>query len=356
MKIAIVGAGIFGCEIALSLSVAGHSIHLYESNSNILSGASKVNQARIHTGMHYPRDYKTAKESFDAHDKFIRKYSRPITFSLDQYYAVASEGSKVTPDEFLEHADNIGITYEECDPLKFFRPGRVDCVIKVPESTLDYLQLKSHYLDQFDQLKNFELIRNVRVHKVVDVETGVLLDLGTTETKYDYVIVATYSTLFELLKDHISEIANDQYFQYQGCEVALGRVSKLLNTGITVMDGDFWSTMPFGGSGLHSLTSVAQTPHISVDSHDSELAIKTSELSTRQEIFAESFEFFMKDEYKFEYVRSFYTVKTLAKNSQTTAARPTEIFLNPNGRIIGVFSGKIASALDAAAKVRDFVP
>ena len=41
------------------------------------------------------------------------------------------------------------------------------------------------------------------------------------------------------------------------CEVG----ESLRNVGITVMDGPFFSLMPFGQTGLHSLTSVTFTPH-----------------------------------------------------------------------------------------------
>ena len=352
MKIAIVGAGIFGCEIALSLNRAGHAVHLFESNSNILSGASKVNQARIHTGMHYPRDFRTAQNSFEAHDDFIRRYPSPITYSLDQFYAVASEGSKTTPDSFIKHADNLGIKFEECDPSRFFRFGMVDCLIKVPESTLDYRQLRNYYLTEFGNAKNFRLRKNTKVEKVLSRPSGIFLLSGNEEERFDYVVVATYSSLFALLKEHIDEISDDLYFEYQACEVALGLIPSLINTGVTVMDGNYWSTMPFGGSGLHSLTNVPRTPHLSLSSYDSELVSRTANLTSEHRAFIIDFEKYMKDEFKFEYVRSLFTVKTLAQNSQKHAARPTEIFRALDGRVLGVFSGKIASALEAAEKIR----
>ena len=49
--------------------------------------------------------------------------------------------------------------------------------------------------------------------------------------------------------------------KYELCEIILCEVDKrLYNTGITVMDGPFFSLMPFGQTGLHSLTSVTFTP------------------------------------------------------------------------------------------------
>ena len=50
--------------------------------------------------------------------------------------------------------------------------------------------------------------------------------------------------------------------KYELCEIILCETNdKLKGKGITVMDGPFFSIMPFGKTGLHSLTSVTFTPH-----------------------------------------------------------------------------------------------
>ena len=50
--------------------------------------------------------------------------------------------------------------------------------------------------------------------------------------------------------------------KYELCEIILCSVSEeLRDVGITVMDGPFFSIMPFGKTGYHSLTSVTFTPH-----------------------------------------------------------------------------------------------
>ena len=50
--------------------------------------------------------------------------------------------------------------------------------------------------------------------------------------------------------------------KYELCEVILCKVPDTLkDIGITVMDGEFFSIMPFGFSKYHTLTSVHYTPH-----------------------------------------------------------------------------------------------
>ncbi len=50
MKIAVVGAGIFGCSIALELDKCGYEVILFEKEEDILLKASKHNHNRIHYG------------------------------------------------------------------------------------------------------------------------------------------------------------------------------------------------------------------------------------------------------------------------------------------------------------------
>jgi hypothetical protein len=350
MKIAIVGAGIFGCEIGIALAKGGHAVTLLEAEEQILSGASKVNQARIHTGMHYPRDLKTARESFEAYEAFISKYPGPITRKLNQYYAISSLGSKISATDFVNHAEDLGINWSECSPSMFFKANMVDILIKVPESTFDYKLLRNFYLNEIKNTSNLQLRVRCGVEKISDYGLNVTVHTESGLLDFEKVIVATYANLFPLLKDHISEIGGDSYFQYQACEVALGEIKNLRNTGITVMDGDFWSTMPFGESNLHSLTSVPRTPHITHEFFSPTIGTQLKTLESQHAKFTSDFSIYMKEEFAFNYRKSFFTVKTLALSSQTTAARPTEIFANKHRNIFGVFSGKIASSLKAASQ------
>ena len=64
-KIGIVGAGIFGCSIALELQKDGHLVTIIEQDSDIMLRASKNNHNRIHYGYHYPRSLETTKQSLD---------------------------------------------------------------------------------------------------------------------------------------------------------------------------------------------------------------------------------------------------------------------------------------------------
>ena len=77
-KICIVGAGLFGCTIALVLSKAGYFVDLYEKNPDIMSETSLKNQQRFHLGYHYPRSSKTISEIKSSFNIFTKFYGKRI--------------------------------------------------------------------------------------------------------------------------------------------------------------------------------------------------------------------------------------------------------------------------------------
>lgn len=51
---AIIGGGIFGIYAALYLSGKGLKVCVVEKEAELMKKASVVNQARLHSGYHYP--------------------------------------------------------------------------------------------------------------------------------------------------------------------------------------------------------------------------------------------------------------------------------------------------------------
>ena len=72
--IIVVGAGIFGVTISLTLSENGYDVTLVEGEDDILKNASKSNHNRLHFGFHYPRSINTAKQSLDGYVLFCNNF------------------------------------------------------------------------------------------------------------------------------------------------------------------------------------------------------------------------------------------------------------------------------------------
>ena len=64
----IIGGGFYGCCLALFLSSVSKKIILIEKENELLSRSSKINQARVHSGFHYPRSAITAVKSLMLHN------------------------------------------------------------------------------------------------------------------------------------------------------------------------------------------------------------------------------------------------------------------------------------------------
>ena len=154
--------------------------------------------------------------------------------------------------------------------------------------------------------------------------------------------------------------------KYELCEIILCSVSEnLKNTGITVMDGPFFSIMPFGKTGYHSLTSVTFTPHIT--SYNVLPAFECQKRSngfcTKEKLgncndcpakpksawsyMANLAKKYLKDEYEFKYEGSLFSMKPILKASEIDDSRPTVIKqFSSNPTFISVLSGKINTVFD----------
>lgn len=154
--------------------------------------------------------------------------------------------------------------------------------------------------------------------------------------------------------------------KYELCEIILCDVNeKLKNIGFTVMDGPFFSIMPFGKTGFHSLTSVTFTPHTT--SYDSVPTFSCQEKSngycsafhlgncndcpakpvTAFPYMANMARKYMLDDYSFEYRSSLFSMKPILMSSEIDDSRPTVIRKYSDGpTFLGVLSGKINTVYD----------
>jgi hypothetical protein len=356
MRVGIVGGGIFGTFLALQLASRGANVSLFESSERLLNHASRVNQARLHTGMHYPRDLPTAQEALADHDVF-RNFFPTAVRRVNQHYAIAND-SKISFREYLEFASRLGLEVEEVPSSGWFRDGTVEGAVKVRESTVDVDELRRLLTNELEKQPS------VIVHlaePVSQIGEGRNPFVRTTHRfeEFDFLVVATYSMVDNFAGQVGIELPP---LRKQLTEVVLGYFEGLKGIGITVMDGPFWSTMPYGLSGFHSLTSVAHTPIL--ESHFGRLDCQerhgrcgTDFLfscgtcffrpPSAKSLMIRQYESFLKERFRFTPRRSIYTVKSLPNDSELkqTDGRPTRIFSTPSGRISFVHSGKIGSAV-----------
>lgn len=106
-EIGIIGAGWYGCHVALALTKKGYKVTVFEKNLDIFQGVSGDFGIRLHKGPHYPRSLKTRESCRRAFDEFLETYPDLIVKHEYSTYALGTIDSmknppKVNKDEFKD--------------------------------------------------------------------------------------------------------------------------------------------------------------------------------------------------------------------------------------------------------------
>jgi hypothetical protein len=92
----VIGGGFYGCNLARFLSNRWQRVVVVEKEPELLTRASYVNQARIHSGYHYPRSFLTALRSFFNFPRFVKdeSISQTVQPSLFSDWSPYSNGAE----------------------------------------------------------------------------------------------------------------------------------------------------------------------------------------------------------------------------------------------------------------------
>jgi glycine/D-amino acid oxidase-like deaminating enzyme len=254
----VIGGGIFGCYSALVLASRG-SVLLVEREAMLLSQASFVNQARLHGGYHYPRARLTALSCVTHLERFVEDHGGAINAGFDHYYAIASFGSLVSARQFERSMDWISAPLSLADSVGGLSCDRVEQLYQVREYAFDASRLRDMYEQRLNAAGvDIALGSTVNSGRIVGDEWEVSFEQARQECKIhaSQVVNATYANTNSIL----SAFGLVTFpLRYEVAEIALAYVPQMQHLGLTIMDGAFFSLMPFGLTGLHSLTSVPYT-------------------------------------------------------------------------------------------------
>ena len=360
----IIGAGLYGLYAALRCGEAGERVLVLECDDEPFKRATYINQARVHMGYHYPRSLSTALKSAHYFERFCKDYDFCILKDFDQIYATSSRFSWTNAEEFRKFCKAAGIRCDDVAPGKYFNERMCDGAFLTTEYTYDAQLLKRWFLEQLSRLPNVTIAYKHRVEKIEKKSNMWAVAAGDIMAETPYVLNASYAGVNEVLM-----LAGFEPFKikYELCEIILCKVSdNLKNTGITVMDGPFFSIMPFGKTGLHSLTSVTFTPHKT--SSDLQVAafscqresggrcspgklyncnVCPGKPESAWPYMSQLARKYLREDYKFEYAGSLYSMKPILKASEVDDSRPT-VIRESSGypKFVSVLSGKINTVYD----------
>lgn len=353
MRIAIVGAGFYGCYISRAIHKEwgdDASVDVFERESRPMRRAATNNQARLHLGFHYPRSPETVRQTVEGYHDFKKEFAQCVDFPSQNIYAVHREGL-VGFDCYLKAMDAFSLPYQICgeEVRRYFRdPSEVEGAIRVDEGVIDLRKLDAMILASM----RTDIRCSTRVESI-DSEAGTLVANGSLEGPYDFIINTTYvdpnlglsvSNHFDLKYEIAAMIEMEAPF---GQDVAL-----------TIMDGPFVSLYPCGQA-LATLSSVVHTPFMRFDTvEEFEALWPDAEMHANQ---AGVFDKILKHgEEMLSIDRGFLRCRRLllapkAKlREDVDASRISSV--RKQGRLISVLCGKLDAVHAVANEVRALLP
>ena len=265
----VVGGGFYGAMIAIYLARQRgmQGVLLIERESALMARASHNNQARVHSGFHYPRSYTTAYRSRTNAPRFARDWPNVVKKDFTSVYAIARNNSKVTARQFERFCREIGADLVPVDLTirQLFEPRLIDAVFQVEEFCFDATQLRQWAAAELKD-RGVEVCLDTVATEISRTNGGgldVRLELpdGTASSQTSrYVFNCTYSGLNQFGGDFTETSTR---LKHEIAEIALMQMPAVLSgLGITVLDGPFFSVLPFPARGeLHTLSHVRYTPH-----------------------------------------------------------------------------------------------
>lgn len=343
--VAVVGGGIFGCTAAVELARAGFSVTLFEKEDDLFRAASGINQYRTHRGYHYPRSSDTITSCKSGAEAFEERYADAVISHFTHHYAIAKEQSLTNGEQFCRVCNEHDLPYQIVQP-EFLNNDMLDVCVVAEENVFDPTILKQLCIKDL-------------------TETGVAVKLGTKVTapdldSYDFVVLATYAALNEL----VSELTGaQQEYQYEVCEKILVEIPKELEgVSLVVMDGPFFSFDPYGTSGYAVMGHVEHAIHkrttgVLPDVPDDILPLLNrgvieSPPVTNAPAFLAAASQFVPALSEARHVGSMFTVRTVLPRVDASDERPT-IVRPVTDRVVSVYSGKIVSSVSAAKQLVD---
>lgn len=363
----IIGAGLYGLYAALFCAKRGDNCLVLEYDSEAFKRATYINQARVHMGYHYPRSLSTAVKSAGYFNRFNEDYGFCVLDKFDQIYATSAHFSWTNAEQFQKFCEAAQIRCDEVPVSKYFKPGMCDGAFLTEEYTYDAHILRDWYLEQLEKYPSVKIEFGARIEQIQrkeDLYEVKMADGTTCESRF--VLNSTYASCNQILQKCVDFSDESFGIKYELCEIILCDVDdKLRDIGLTVMDGPFFSIMPFGKTGVHSLTSVTFTPHVT--SYDK---VPTFECQAKSNGFCSPAQLgncndciakpesawnymsglahkYMRDDLKFEFKETLFSMKPILKASEVDDSRPTVVKVHSSEPyMVSVLSGKINTVYD----------
>jgi glycine/D-amino acid oxidase-like deaminating enzyme len=355
----VIGGGFYGARLSLALRAAGERVLMLEREPMLLGRASLVNQARVHQGYHYPRSILTAVRSRQNYDRFREEYHEAMFESFDHYYAIARD-SKTTAAQFMQFCRRVGAPVSPApEPIRrLFDSARIEDVMLVRECAFDAVKLRDRLSMDLNRA-GVEVLVRADVSRVrrdgTDLVVEWIRDGNPFSATSPRVYNCTYSAINTILAASGASVIP---LKRELAEMALVEPpQELRGVGVTVMDGPFFSLMPYPSRGnLCTLSHVRYTPHHAWFDAPGAVSTDSADARDRSET---RFPHMVRDAARFlpaiakaRFVEPLFEIKGIMPRSEQDDSRPIlfrESVDLPG--LINVLGAKIDSAYDVEAEL-----
>ena len=262
----VIGGGFYGLYLAEYLSRELGHVVLCERADQPMRRASYSNQARVHNGYHYPRSILTALRSRVNFPRFIEEFRPGVDGGFEKIYAIGRRYSKISANQFYQSMRRIGAT---------IRPATTKI-----RSLFDSAYIEDSFFVE-EYAFNADIIRSLMTERIQAADVDVRLQTTVeriSQVANDQVEVelSSHQGRQKVVASHVFCCGYAQLnapavasglppvpLKHELTEMALVEAPpSILPLGITVMDGPFFSCMPFPARRLHTLSHVRYTPHM----------------------------------------------------------------------------------------------
>ena len=357
----IIGGGFYGSAIAIYLAKERgfRNIVLLEREPALLMRASYNNQARVHNGYHYPRSFITAYRSRINLPRFVQQWPEAVKQDFTKLYAIARHNSKITARQFERFCQEIGASIKRAAvPARaLFEPRLIEDVFQVEEYAFDSTRLATwaeRELKECGVQVRYQT-RATAIHQGPETSLEVLTEKDGVAERLScrYAFNCSYSGTNQLAGDFPGVQTR---LKQEITEMALMQMPPALEgVGITVMDGPFFSAMPFPARNLHTLSHVRFTPHLHWDDErgiDPYEKLRLHPRESRVNRMVRDVGRYIPSMLAARHVDSLYEVKTVLTKNEVDDGRP--ILFEKHATLPGCYSvlgGKIDNIYDVLEKL-----
>lgn len=189
----IIGAGMYGLYATKVLSERGYKVLVLEYDSNPFMRASYINQARVHNGYHYPRSLSTALKSAKYFNRFVSDFPFAINNTFEKIYAISSQFSFATAENFQKFCDAAKIKCEEVVSSKYFKSQMIEKTFSCLEYSFDYAKIRDYFINEIKNTGEASFLFNARIDQILNAGNNWDIVEKSTQKIYKSPFVLKYN-------------------------------------------------------------------------------------------------------------------------------------------------------------------